>query len=138
MINVNDAAGHNADTGYSISLAQLARVTRLSTKTIGRYVKQGWLRPRRVRIGGYLRYDFAPGSIDQVRRIRQQKRRHLEAVSPALARHLAVRLGEGPLRVGIAAAMGQGRHETDFQVGQQPGQQVKCPKCGYLHWPGAW
>lgn len=117
-----------------MTVSELARLARVCEKTVRRYVRQGWLRPRVVRMGGYIRYEFGPGSADQVRRIRDQKRRRLEALSPALARHLRVRLGEGPLRVGIAALGRDGRSGDPRAT-----DRVQCPRCGHVHSStGAW
>ena len=71
-----------------MTTAEIAEHVMVCEKTIRRYIRAGLLRPRQDRMGGSFRYVFSGEDIERALIARDQKKKKLEAFSPALARHL--------------------------------------------------
>ena len=117
-----------------MTIAEFADLTRRSTRTIRRWIREGALPARRVPLGtdfSAFRYELNRAHVSLAWEIHEAKMKRLSGVSPGLWRHMRQRLGSRDLLADRRLAMGQGRPGAGFGDDWASIRPDRCPKCGY-------
>ncbi len=108
-----------------MTIADYAKATGRSTRTIRRWIKSDLLPARRVRLGldfSAFRYDIAEVHVRLAGDIHERQMRKLSGMSPGLGRYLSRKLG----KTDRGSAMRSG---TDLDDVRDP-HLARCPHCG--------